>query len=181
MDGTWSGAIIYEWIQEANEYGLITYEPSYDSDPANFAVSGTPTPRSPDFDNLKSQWATLSPTGVKAANYKPSLTPPPCPAFTSAFWEVERDVALPTLGQKFNADVSNSIKGSHATGTVQSTGTAHTGTGTGATAAAEQTGDSPSTTTPSESSTSSGSASSAKQAFGMDSFWYSILSLIFFL
>lgn len=27
MDGTWSGAIIYEWIQETNAYGLIQYGP----------------------------------------------------------------------------------------------------------------------------------------------------------
>ena len=25
MADTWSGAIVYEWIQEANEYGLISY------------------------------------------------------------------------------------------------------------------------------------------------------------
>ena len=25
MSGTWSGAIVYEWIQEANEYGLVNY------------------------------------------------------------------------------------------------------------------------------------------------------------
>ena len=25
MDGTWSGAIIYEWIQETNNYGLVSY------------------------------------------------------------------------------------------------------------------------------------------------------------
>ena len=27
MVGTWSGAIIYEWIQEMNQYGLISYGP----------------------------------------------------------------------------------------------------------------------------------------------------------
>ena len=27
MSGTWSGAIIYEWIQEINNYGLVTYGP----------------------------------------------------------------------------------------------------------------------------------------------------------
>ena len=25
MDGTWSGAIVYEWIEETNNYGLINY------------------------------------------------------------------------------------------------------------------------------------------------------------
>jgi 1,3-beta-glucanosyltransferase GAS1 len=27
MSGTWSGAIIYEWIQETNDYGLASYGP----------------------------------------------------------------------------------------------------------------------------------------------------------
>jgi 1,3-beta-glucanosyltransferase GAS1 len=27
MSSTWSGAIIYEWIQELNAYGLISYGP----------------------------------------------------------------------------------------------------------------------------------------------------------
>ena len=27
MSGTWSGAIIYEWIQETNNYGLVNYGP----------------------------------------------------------------------------------------------------------------------------------------------------------
>ncbi len=27
MSGTWSGAIIYEWIQEMNKYGLVSYGP----------------------------------------------------------------------------------------------------------------------------------------------------------
>ncbi|KAF2170048.1 glycoside hydrolase family 72 protein [Zasmidium cellare ATCC 36951] len=154
MADTWSGAIVYEWIQEANEYGLITYNPSFDTDPANFAVSGTPTPRSPDFDNLKSQWATLSPTGVKAADYRPSLTPPPCPAFTSALWEVNRDVALPTLNQKFDAQVSSAIK-------------------SGGSAAAESTGDAAS------SASSSSSSSSGQRAVGVESLFYTVLSLVF--
>ncbi len=33
MSNTWSGAIIYEWIQEANKYGLISYgTPLYRND-----------------------------------------------------------------------------------------------------------------------------------------------------
>jgi hypothetical protein len=27
MSGTWSGAIIYEWIEETNNYGLVNYGP----------------------------------------------------------------------------------------------------------------------------------------------------------
>lgn len=32
MVGTWSGAIIYEWIQEMNAYGLVTYGPQQAAD-----------------------------------------------------------------------------------------------------------------------------------------------------
>lgn len=31
MVNTWSGAIIYEWIQEMNQYGLINYGPQLDA------------------------------------------------------------------------------------------------------------------------------------------------------
>lgn len=59
MVDTWSGAIIYEWIQETNDYGLVSYDLS-DNTPtatiapgdAAFGRSGTPKPISPDFDNL---------------------------------------------------------------------------------------------------------------------------------
>lgn len=27
MANTWSGAVIYEWIQEMNNYGLVSYGP----------------------------------------------------------------------------------------------------------------------------------------------------------
>ena len=32
MSGTWSGAIIYEWIQEMNQYGLVSYGPPAGAD-----------------------------------------------------------------------------------------------------------------------------------------------------
>lgn len=114
MDGIWSGAIIYEWIEESNNYGLISYGPSVDptastAPPDGYTRSGTPTPISPDFSNLSNQWATLSPSGTSENAYTPSLTPPPCPAYTSGVWEVNGDVALPTLGQTFNAQIQSSI------------------------------------------------------------------------
>lgn len=31
MVDVWSGAIIYEWIQELNDYGLINYGPQQDA------------------------------------------------------------------------------------------------------------------------------------------------------
>ncbi len=104
MDGTWSGAIIYEWIQEANGYGLISYGPTTaatatgSSVVGGYSVMGTPTPISPDFTNLMNQWATLNPSGVSANAYSPSLTPPACPPYTSGGWLVSGNAPLPTLG-----------------------------------------------------------------------------------
>lgn len=90
MDDTWSGAIIYQWIQKSNDYGVISY--------GGNAITGNPVPIQPDFNNLKAQWATLNPRGIAEAAYKPSFTPPPCPAYTKSMWEVRGDAPLPTLG-----------------------------------------------------------------------------------
>ena len=48
MINTWSGSIIYEWVQESNDYGLVTY-------PNGQIYSGAPIPIQPDYDNLVSQ------------------------------------------------------------------------------------------------------------------------------
>ncbi|KIW46649.1 uncharacterized protein PV06_02305 [Exophiala oligosperma] len=103
MVNTWSGAIIYEWIQETNHYGLVTYGPPGGQDQGSVVVDGftrqgIPTPVQPDFSNLASQWSTLNPTGVKSAAYKPSTTAPPCPSSTAGGWTVDPSSPLPTLG-----------------------------------------------------------------------------------
>jgi len=43
MSGTWSGAIIYEWIEEANDYGLISYGPAVDATVTGANVAGMST------------------------------------------------------------------------------------------------------------------------------------------
>ncbi|RDW68251.1 1,3-beta-glucanosyltransferase-3 [Coleophoma crateriformis] len=148
MSGTWSGAIIYEWINETNAYGLIEY--GQDVSPtvvasgvvAGISVTGTPTPVAPDFTNLQNQWATLTPTGVKSSAYVTStLTPPACPSSTSSGWLVQGDVALPTIGQ------TQGTSSAAATATGASTGTA-----TGSAASATST---------------KGSASGGKEIAGM--------------
>ncbi|KAJ5950282.1 Glycoside hydrolase superfamily [Penicillium vulpinum] len=111
MSDTWSGSIIYEWIEETNDYGLISYGPSVDAATATvssiedgFTRKGTPTPVSPDFNNLKSQWATLNPTGVALSAYLKSISRPTaveCPASTSGGWAVDPSSPLPTLGQTY--------------------------------------------------------------------------------
>lgn len=113
MDDVWSGAIIYEWIQESNSYGLISYGTSAASDAAatttdsavqgGYTRTGTPTPITPDFTNLQSHWATLTPTGTPSASYSPSLSPPACPTSESGGWGLDGDVAIPTLGLSLTA------------------------------------------------------------------------------
>jgi hypothetical protein len=89
MIDTWSGAIIYEWVQEVNDYGLVTY-------PNGQIYSGAPIPLQPDYNNLANQWKDISPTGVSESSYSPNLSPPACPA-ASGGWNINGDVPLPTL------------------------------------------------------------------------------------
>ncbi|TKA81525.1 hypothetical protein B0A55_02981 [Friedmanniomyces simplex] len=114
MDDTWSGAIIYEWIEETNDYGLISYGPTAaptatgNGVVAGYTRTGTPTPISPDFDNLSNHWATLTPTGISMSAYSPSASAPSCPAFTSGLWEVSGDVPLPTVGGAYHSVAATS-------------------------------------------------------------------------
>ena len=109
---TWSGAIIYEWIQEENDYGLVSYGPPADPTAtaanvvAGYTRAGTPTPISPDFDNLSNHWKTLNPTGLSADAYTPSNDAPPCPSFTADFWAVSGNAALPTIGESLAPEAS---------------------------------------------------------------------------
>ncbi|KAF1349788.1 glycoside hydrolase family 72 protein [Delphinella strobiligena] len=159
MSPSWSGAIIYEWIEESNDYGLISYGPAVSATATASGVydgytrTGTPTPISPDFFNLSTQWASLTPTGVSSSAYTTSNTAPSCPAFTSSLWEVNGDVALPTLGQTYDAAVSSSITA----GTASTASASATSTGTGT----------KSGTAASASSTKTGMASPGKEIAGM--------------
>lgn len=138
MDDTWSGAIIYEWIEETNDYGLISYGASVSNAAATNTIvedgytrQGTPSPVLPDFTNLKSQWATLNPTGVSLSEYKKStasISSLECPASTSGGWAVNPSSPLPTLGQTYSADSADS------TGSGGSGGSSGTGTSSGASA-----------------------------------------------
>lgn len=65
-----------------------------------YTRQGTPTPVLPDFTNLKSQWATVSPSRVALSAYTPGpVTPRPCPSSTAGGWAVDPNLPLPTLGQ----------------------------------------------------------------------------------
>ncbi|KAF2020133.1 glycoside hydrolase family 72 protein [Aaosphaeria arxii CBS 175.79] len=113
MSEVYSGAMVYEWIQEANNYGIISYGPKVDPEspnapPDGFPRSGKPTPVDPDFANLSKQWKTLNPTGIKESDYKPTATAPACPSYTSAAelqWLVNGN-DLPTVGATYQASAS---------------------------------------------------------------------------
>lgn len=98
MSNIWSGSIIYEWIQEENDYGLITYGSNTDALvsalPNPVPRSGTPNPMTPDFGNLMSQWATITPSASANA---PSYPAPSCPASTAGVWLIDGDADLPSI------------------------------------------------------------------------------------
>ncbi|KAI7819851.1 Glucanosyltransferase-domain-containing protein [Gamsiella multidivaricata] len=74
MTGNWSGGIVYEWSQEANNYGLVQVQPD-----------NTVTIL-PDYTNLKNVLAPLHPEGVNMDSYNDNLPESTCPAITAA-WE----------------------------------------------------------------------------------------------
>jgi hypothetical protein len=90
MNDRLSGNIIYEWAEGETQYGLVSYANPDD---------GTGTMKTlQDFSNLKSQWATLEPAGVKVSDYDPTLTKRDCPAYTSGVWNLGANDVLPTVG-----------------------------------------------------------------------------------
>lgn len=105
MVNTWSGSIVYEWVQEANNYGLVTY---YNGSIYN----GAPIPLSPDFQNLADQWKNTEPVGISESSYSADISPPTCPE-ASGGWPVDGDVPLPRLK-------SGIVEGAVATPTSQS-------------------------------------------------------------
>jgi hypothetical protein len=122
MADTWSGSIIYEWIEEANNYGLVRYGSKVDpaspgAPPDGYPRHGTPNAVEPDFSNLGKVWKSLNPTGVKASAYNPQQSAVQCPAFTASAWQVNPTAALPTLGQKhdFNASPTSAQSGGSST------------------------------------------------------------------
>lgn len=152
MANTWSGAIVYEWIAEENDYGLISYGmltfcfsgisadiwlgPKVDPEKVTEALdgfprSGTPTPVAPDYSNLKNHWATLSPSGVKSSDYTATRKPPACPSATVSGWAVDGDVPLPTLGQVLNRATPSASTSSTKAGTAATASTTGKGQATG--------------------------------------------------
>ncbi|KAI7190793.1 glycoside hydrolase family 72 protein [Hortaea werneckii] len=179
MSDLWSGAIIYEWIQETNDYGLISYGPPAPTDaPAasnvvnGFTRAGTPTPVSPDFENLSSAWASVTPSSVSKNAFTPSVTQPlSCPEYTENLWMVSSDAPLPTVGKgvaQGSSDGSSSAKSTTSSGGSAS-GASSTGTGTASTGSGQASGTSAQSSNMSGSSASSTASSSAGSSDDSDS------------
>ncbi|KAJ5240059.1 Glycoside hydrolase superfamily [Penicillium chermesinum] len=146
MEDTWSGSIIYEWIEETNDYGLISYGPSVAGPATNTIVEegytrqGTPSPVQPDFNNLKSQWAKASPTGIALSEYRKStasIKAVECPASTSGGWAVDPKAPLPTIGEAYNGQTATE------TGSSGSSGSSGSQTATRSSATTTENGASP--------------------------------------
>ena len=89
-----SGSIIYEWTQEANDYGIVQYPETCIQDGIT-VPAGVPVPLQPEFDNLKSAWAAASPSSIAAKDYNPSRVVIECPATTSGTWTIDGNAQLP--------------------------------------------------------------------------------------
>lgn len=90
MDNEWSGGIVYEWLEESNNYGIVSYTTQ-----ATNSTAATPIPIQPDFNNLQGVWANSTPTGVSSADYTPTVTSIACPAMVSGTWNVNASEPLP--------------------------------------------------------------------------------------
>jgi hypothetical protein len=99
MTSVLSGAFVYEWIQESNDYGIVNYPDITLQDNLNVSV-GSPVPLQPDFNNLKSQWAMATPSGIPITDYTPSNTDMTCPATTAGIWTIDANQVLPDTPSK---------------------------------------------------------------------------------
>ncbi|KAL7941254.1 carbohydrate-binding module family 43 protein [Trichoderma barbatum] len=73
MTAVLSGGIVYEYFEEANDYGLVK-------------ISGSSATKLKDFTALQQQIQAVNIQGVEMANYNPSNQPASCPAVNST-WE----------------------------------------------------------------------------------------------
>ncbi|TID14196.1 carbohydrate-binding module family 43 protein [Venturia nashicola] len=97
MTDVFSGGIVYMFFQEANDYGLVQ-------------VSGSTVSKLSDFNYLKAQMATISPTGVQASSYNPTNSPQACPAVQSGVWEAKASPLPPVANPQLCSCMYNSLQ-----------------------------------------------------------------------
>ncbi|KAJ2484317.1 1 3-beta-glucanosyltransferase gel4 [Coemansia sp. RSA 2320] len=83
MTASFSGGFVYEYVQEANMYGLVS-------------VSGSTGTKTADYDNFKKALAAVSPSGVSMSSYSPSGKQQSCPAVSAAAQWMASSVLPPT-------------------------------------------------------------------------------------
>lgn len=101
MTDVWSGGIVYMYFQEDNDYGLVS-------------VDGNSVSTLTDFNNLKTEMASASPTGVNSASYSPTNSAAACP--TESDWAAKASPLPPSPNKElcncmFNS-LSCTVKGS---------------------------------------------------------------------
>ncbi|KAF2129802.1 hypothetical protein P153DRAFT_224426 [Dothidotthia symphoricarpi CBS 119687] len=97
MTDIWSGGIVYMYFEEANEYGLAT-------------VSNGKVTTNKDFDNLSSQIAKATPSGVKMSDYNPTNTAAAaCPKVTQGTWEAESSSLPPVANSQLCSCMMDSL------------------------------------------------------------------------
>jgi hypothetical protein len=121
MTGVYSGGLVYEYSQEASNYGLVE-------------ISGKNVKELADFDALKTAFQkTSNPSGD--GNYNKTGGANPCPAKDSPNWDVDSDAlpAIPEPAKKYMTEGAGKGPGFAGSGSqdrgTESTATAEPGSG----------------------------------------------------
>lgn len=137
MTGVYSGGLVYEYSEEASNYGLVK-------------ISGDSVTELPDYDALKTAFqGTQNPSGN--GDYNSTGGASGCPVKSAPNWDVDGDTlpSIPTPAKKYltsgaGKGLGFSGKGSQTSGT-QSTSTVAAGSGSGSSTSSSSSGTSTST------------------------------------